>query len=116
MTVFWEMDALPEDDFIALKYAMETYSQSGPGEIYPPATVENQHKYGAKYRPIFKVRHRNGNYQGRALFYFGPRRNGIELMHVLLVYKKEKDEVPLHLIEAAYQRMLQHKEKRDGLA
>lgn len=116
MTVFWEMSDLPEDDFIALKHAMETYAQIGPGEIYPPAVVDDQHKYGAKYKPILKLRHRNGSYQGRAFFYYGPGRNGIELMYVLLVYKKEKDEAPRHLIEAAYQRMLQHKEKRNGLA
>ena len=115
-TIFKEMNDLPEDDFIALKHAMGKYAQSGPGEIFPPAAVEDQHKYGAKYKPIFKVRHRNGNYQGRAFFYFGPRRNGIEPMYVLLIYKKEKDEAPRHLIEAAYQRMLQHKEKLDGLA
>ncbi len=38
------------------------------------------------------------------------------LMYVLLVYKKEKDEAPRHLVEAAYQRMLKHKEKLDGMA
>jgi len=32
-------------------------------------------------------------------------------MFVLLVYKKEKAEAPRHLVEAAHQRMLRHKEK-----
>lgn len=87
-TIFKEMDDLPEDDFIALKHAMGKYARSDGGEILPPATAEDQHKYGAKYKP----------------------------MYVLLVYEKEKDEAPRHLVEAAYQRMLKHKEKLDGLA
>lgn len=111
-----EMENLPESDFIALKYAMGKYAQSAGDEILPPAAVEDQHRYGAKYRPVFKVRHRSGSHQGRAFFYFGAKTEGVEPMVVLLVYKKEKDEAPRHLVEAAYQRMLKHKEKPDGLA
>jgi hypothetical protein len=114
--IFKEMDDLPEDDFIALKHAMGKYAQSDSGAILPPAMVEDQHKYGAKYKPIFKVRHRNGDHQGRAFFYFGAKLNDTEPLFVLLVYKKEKDEAPRHLVEAAYQRMLKHKERLNGLA
>ena len=39
-----------------------------------------------------------------------------EPLYVLLVYKKEKDEAPRHFVEAAYQRMLKHQEKLNGLA
>jgi len=111
-----EMGDLPQDDYIALKHAMGMYAKSDGGEILPPSMVEDQHKYGAKYKPIVKVRHRNGDFQGRAFFYFGAILNGIEPMYVLLVYKKEKAEAPRHLVEAAYKRMLKHQEKLNGMA
>ncbi len=114
-TIFKEMDELPEDDFIALEHAMGKYAQSGD-QILPPAMVEDQHKYGARYKPIFKIRHRNGNHQGRAFFYFGSKKNGVDPMFVLLVYKKEKDEAPRHLVETAFRRMQTHMKEIDGLA
>ena len=80
------MGDLPESDFAALKYAMSKYVQSDRGEILPPAMAEDQHKYSAKYKPIFKIRHRNGDHKGRAFFYFGAKTNEIEPLYVLLVY------------------------------
>ena len=115
-TIFKEMRDLPREDFAALKYAMGQYAASTRDLTLPPAAVEDQSGYGEKYKPIFRIRHRSQSHQGRGFFYFGSMVNGEEPMYVLLVYKKEKDEVPRHLLEASYQRMLRHKEKFDGLA
>jgi len=114
--IFREMEDLPDQDFAALKYAMGRFAQNTAGEILPPAMTQDQHKYGSKYKSIFKIRHRSGSHQGRAFFYFGDVLNNVEPLYVLLVYKKETDEAPRHLVEAAYQRMLRHQEKLNGLA
>jgi len=108
-TIYKEMRHLPREDFAALKYAMARYAESTREEILPPAAVADQGSYGEKFKPIFKVRHRSKSYQGRAFFYFGEDSNGDLPMYVLLVYKKEKDEAPRHLVEAAYQRMRRHR-------
>lgn len=115
-TIYKEMEALADSDFIALQYAMARYVQSAGSDLLPPAMVEGNQKYNPRFRPIYIIRHRSGTHQGRALFYFGQMLNGIEPLYVLVVYKKEKDETPRELLEAAYQRMLKHQEKLDGLA
>lgn len=115
-TILKEMKDLPRDDFAGLKYAMSRYIQSSPDQILPPAAIEDQGGYSAKYKPIFKIRHRSKSVQGRGFFYFGQALNGEEPLYILLVYKKETDEAPRHLLEAAYQRMLRHREEKNGLA
>ena len=111
VTILREFQRLSRADYQALKHAMGKYAQS-EDEILPPAMVEDQHKYGEKYKPLVKVRHRNGNHAGRAFFYRGPEENGVQAMIVLLVYKKESDEAPQRLLEAAYQRMVRHRGNR----
>lgn len=105
-----EFAALPGSDRYRLMISMKRY-QDEPDGNYRPARVDS---YGDG---LLRIRHESGDYQGRALFSrvrsMAGRRDVPQRLVLLVVYKKESDSVPRHILQRARDRKT-HWEEANG--
>jgi phage-related protein len=92
-----ELDELPPKDAAKLAALMNHYEQSGFGNP-SPAQVDD---YGDG---IYRLRHIKPTYQGRLLFFASGRSSDFEELVMLVVYKKQSQKAPLHVLETARKR------------
>jgi len=93
-----EFLSISGEDAYHLKYAMESYQE----DYRIGYTVKN---YGDGLMMVKD----SGRSQGRCLFFFSEIVDGIEILTVVLIYKKETQEAPKHIIETARKRMEESK-------
>jgi|GEM_PF-1710799 len=99
-TINEELLSLSKADFLDLTLAMEYFQNASEAKY----TVKN---YDDGLMMI------KGNRQGRCLWFFkGETVDGIEILIVVLVYKKETQRVPSKVLETARSRMAMYREKR----
>ena len=98
-----EVDALPAKDAAKLLTLIDHYEACGLGDP-TPVQIDG---YGDG---IYRLRHVKPAYAGRLLFFPVDRRAGYERLIVLLVYKKEGQKTPLHVLEMARRRKRQWEE------
>lgn len=89
---------LPRESARDLKWAMENY-QSGRDVIYTAKS------YGGNLMMI------KGSGQGRCLFFGSEVVDDIERLIVLLIYKKESQDLPERILRTARERMTRYKEQ-----
>lgn len=104
-TIQKELDELPPRDAAKLAALMDHYEQCGFGNP-SPAQVDD---YGDG---IYRLRHIKPAYQGRLLFFASERSSGFEKLVMLVVYKKQGQKAPLHVLETAKKRKKQWEETR----
>ncbi len=104
-TIQKELDELPSKDAAKLVALMNHYEQCGFGNP-SPAQVDD---YGDG---IYRLRHIKPAYQGRLLFFASIRSSGFEQLVMLVVYKKQGQKVPQHIVETARKRKKQWEERR----
>ena len=104
-TIRKELDELPPKDAAKLASLMGHYEQCG---LENPAPVQID-DYGDR---LYRLRHIKPAYQGRLLFFTVDRTAGFERLVVLVVYKKQGQKAPQHILETAKRRKKQWEENR----
>lgn len=104
-TIQKELDELPPKDAAKLAALMAHYEQCGLGSP-SPAQIDD---YG---EGICRLRHIKPAYQGRLLFFASDRSSGFEQLVMLVVYKKQGQKVPQHVLETTKKRKKQWEETR----
>jgi phage-related protein len=61
---------------------------------------------------IYRLRHIKPTYQGRLLFFASGRSSDFEELVMLVVYKKQSQKAPLHVLETARKRKKQWEKTR----
>jgi len=84
---------------------MGHYEQCGLGNP-SPAQIDD---YGDG---LYRLRHIKPAYQGRLLFFATDRSAGFERLVMLVVYKKQGQTAPQHILETTKKRMEQWEDKR----
>jgi hypothetical protein len=102
-TITSEFDRLPEVDRLQLLRVMARF-EAEP-QSFRPALV-------SKYEDnLWRIRHENPRYSGRAIFSIGPVVGDVETgesvqsLRLLVVYKKEGNDVPKRVLDTARRRM-----------
>jgi len=104
-TIRKELDELPPKDAAKLASLMDHYEQCGLGNP-SPAQVDD---YG---NGLYRLRHIKPAYQGRLLFFASDCSAGFERLVMLVVYKKQGQKAPQHILETAKRRKKQWEDKR----
>jgi phage-related protein len=104
-TIRKELDELPSKDAAKLASIMGHYEQCGLGNP-SPAQIDD---YGDG---VYRLRHIKPAYQGRLLFFAQDCSAGFERLVMLVVYKKQGQKAPQHILETAKRRKKQWEDKR----
>lgn len=92
-----ELRALPDRDRAKLVALLEHYETVGLSNPMP-AQVDD---YGDG---LYRLRHAKPAYQGRLIFFATERIKDFERLVILVVYKKEGQKTPKHVLETAKSR------------
>lgn len=100
-----EFLALPDLDRAKMLALIEHYQQCGFGNP-SPAQVDD---YGGG---LYRLRHVKQAYQGRLIFFATDRVAGFERLVILVVFKKQSQDLPQKVLETARYRKKQWEESR----
>lgn len=109
-TIEQEFEALEvssPDDLAKLEWIMDHFENVPKKDNPSPAMIKKLDD------DLYEIRHENGRYKGRLLFYYASEPNSTEDLVILSVFRKETQKTPPGEISKALKRMKQDQERRE---